>query len=111
MPIAFKQGVLASDVLTLTAVMLLVLEAAKEWFIIINKPMIITSLIRQEGIHALGRAVDLRSTELTPAQVVAFDAYMNDKYKPWTGQDGEMHKTCIYHDVGQGAHFHLQVPK
>jgi len=110
-PIAFKQGVSPADVLSLTVTMLIVLQAAKDWFLVINKPLVMTSLLRQDGVHALGRAVDIRSTDLTEAEVVAFESYMNDKFKAWRGQDKKMHKTCIYHDVGQGVHFHLQVQK
>ena len=75
---------------------------------------IVTSVIREDGIHAAGRACDIRSFNLKDEEIAKLDHYLNDKYpygkiNPRTGQP---YKTCYYHKSDKSDepeyHFHLQ---
>jgi hypothetical protein len=55
-----------------------------------------------KSVHQYGRGIDLRSRDFTPAEIERIVAFANmitySKEK----------NTCVYHDVGQGKHIHLQ---
>ena len=52
------------------------------------------------------RAVDFRTIgELTEAQIKQAVDHLNSF---WVRQDGKL--TALYHDVGAGAHLHVQIP-
>jgi len=76
-----------------------------------RKKIVITSMFRDSGIHSTGRAADIRSRIFKNSQCRKITNYLNKKYKYGLGYDGKEHDTCIWHDVGKGKHFHIQVKK
>lgn len=68
---------------------------------------VITSFMdkRHSGVHSTGRAVDLRSRHIVRTGCRMIEARINHEFPR---EDG--FRTCIWHDVGQGVHLHLQVP-
>jgi hypothetical protein len=74
-----------------------------------RKDAVITSILRVKGIdigvHSTGRAVDVRSIDLTSAQILNVVSKVNSEFSRLDGKP-----TCIHHDIGLGMHFHLQVP-
>jgi len=58
-----------------------------------------------KSVHQVGRGVDIRSYTYTRSQIDNIVAEINSSYL-YSAQ----HPTALYHDVGQGAHIHLQVP-
>lgn len=73
-----------------------------------DKSFIVTSIIRESGIHAYGRALDARTTHLEPEEIAKVEHYINDKYPYGKGN----YKTCLYHKASYAQdveyHFHLQ---
>lgn len=57
------------------------------------------------GVHEAFRAVDVRSHELNIQRIRQIEWLVNKRFPRSDGKP-----TCLYHDVGQGPHFHLQVP-
>ena len=77
-----------------------------------NQDSIITSLIRKDGIHADGRAVDFRSITWPKLHINRVCWQLNQKYKDIAAIGSKSGKpiACYYHKVGGGEyHFHLQV--
>ncbi len=84
------------------------------WLYEMEYEIIITSAYRRKAIHKNDplihrtnplRAVDIRSWAFENPIIVAHEINKNweyDLYRP------EL-KCCVYHDVGLGKHFHLQV--
>lgn len=72
-----------------------------------NKHVVITSVFRDDptSVHAYWRGVDIRSWIYTQAETRKIVAFVNGNFPYGDG----VHQTAIYHDVGQGIHFHLQV--
>jgi len=66
---------------------------------------IITSFMREKGVHSTGRALDLRSRNLFREQCRNVEVLLNHEFPR-----NDRYHTCIWHDVGAGVHFHLQVP-
>lgn len=60
--------------------------------------------------HEDGRAVDIRTRDLDPATIKELVTRLNRDfpYAPF-GTPAARFRTAIYHDVGQGAHIHIQV--
>lgn len=56
-------------------------------------------------VHSYWRGVDLRSTIYTRAQIDHLVDALNAQFVYGGGR-----KAAIYHDVGAGAHIHLQAP-
>lgn len=87
---------------------MIVTDAAYYIKVKFNVNFVVTSIIRSDGIHACGRALDARSSYLEPEQIAKVDHYINEKY-PY-GKGG--YKTCWYHKVDNVAdseyHFHFQ---
>ena len=70
----------------------------------IGRHAIATSFIRDDGVHATGRAIDMSSEGMTLTKGRQIEAAINREY-PREDEYG----TCLYHDSGSGIHFHLQV--
>jgi len=70
----------------------------------IGRHAIATSFIRDDGVHATGRAIDLSSEGMTLTKGRQIEAAINREYP----REDE-YETCLYHDSGSGIHFHLQV--
>lgn len=86
-----------------------------------SKDVVVTSLIRTQAehdriykdrpnkpktsVHIEKRGADLRSSNLTPHQVKELVSVINSVFCYSARLE-----TAIYHDVGSGAHIHLQVP-
>jgi len=84
-----------------------------------DKPLVITSIWRsheeQISIYGVGttkrsphqfwRAIDIRTWIYEHDEVMGIIAFLN---KWWPRQDGK--PLALYHDVGRGAHLHIQVP-
>jgi hypothetical protein len=66
----------------------------------------VTSMIRigDKGVHGDNRGCDIRSWDFTPNQIEDIKAHFNNKYPYGDGK----HLTVIFHDSGQGEHFHCQ---
>jgi len=93
--------------------------ASEVWEPIIRQPyMTITSAIRDDGIHAWGRAVDVslrdsRNNSLLPlarrtrAAALINGVWRYGKVNPTTGNEYEV---CYHHKVGDSEwHYHIQV--
>ena len=67
----------------------------------------VTSVYREDvhSPHHFYRAIDLRSRDIKPEACVYLEAILNVIF-PY---EKEAHQTVIYHDSGQGIHFHIQV--
>jgi len=80
-----------------------------EWFIQRYGYAVITSSVRSDGIHSTYplRAVDLRSSIYPQPDMVADEINRVWTYDPSRPQ----YQVCVYHDVGMGMHFHIQVHK
>ncbi|MCW5830156.1 MAG: hypothetical protein KIT79_12675 [Deltaproteobacteria bacterium] len=68
---------------------------------------------RQEPVkspHEDGRAVDIRTRDLDAATIKSLVTKLNREfpYAPF-GSPAARYPTALYHDVGQGAHIHIQV--
>jgi hypothetical protein len=76
-----------------------------------GKDITITSVWRPKttdsGVHQSWRAVDIRSIYFTDGEIKEILAFLNQFFygKSMSGQDLQ---TAICHDVGQGAHIHVQ---
>jgi len=84
-----------------------------------DKPMVVTSVWRtneeQKSIygpdttrrspHEFWRAIDIRTWIYDHDEVMGIIAFLN---KWWPRKDGK--PLALYHDVGRGAHLHIQVP-
>lgn len=84
-----------------------------------GKPLVITSIFRsdteQKNIygadtekvspHQYWRAIDIRTWIYEQDEVTGILAFLN---KWWPR--GDRYPLAIYHDVGRGAHIHIQVP-
>lgn len=110
--IKVKEGVDYNDIYFLTDEMFLMLGFCS-WFYKtrFGKDMVITSLKsdrppRTGDIHAQGRAVDLRTRDLTKQQKEGLLFILNTLFKyDLTGR-----KCAIIHDSGSGEHLHIQAP-
>jgi hypothetical protein len=71
-----------------------------------NKEITITSLLRDDGIHACARGGDVRSYTFTPSEQNAILVHVNGNYV--YDPNRPEYNVIILHDVGQGEHFHLQ---
>lgn len=78
----------------------------------------VTSMLREsnDGIsqsttHQEGRALDLSVIGWSKEAIDALAKYLNDKYaaKIGTSPAGKPPLVCVYHNNGNGWHFHLQV--
>lgn len=78
----------------------------------------VTSIVRplNDGIsesktHQEGRAIDLSVKGFTQEQIEELAAYINDKFKFCGAISSKTMKpvTCLYHNNGNGWHFHIQV--
>lgn len=60
--------------------------------------------------HEDGRAVDIRTRDLDAATIKSLVTKLNREfpYAPF-GSATAKYPTALYHDVGQGAHIHIQV--
>lgn len=71
----------------------------------------ITSTIRiihdKTGIHACGRAVDIRTRDLSLEMINYIVRWINKEY-PYDHKRPKK-VSCMYHSVGLGWHFHIQV--
>lgn len=75
-----------------------------------NKDIIVTSLFRLEdkkSVHAYGRGADIRSLDFSAEEIAQIDTYLNTTYIYDPKRPNKL--TCLYHNVGQGDHLHLQV--
>lgn len=80
--------------------------------------VVVTSMLREanDGIsvsetHQTGRAIDLAVRSWPKKEIEALAKYLNDKYasKLGTSPVGKPPVACLYHNNGNGWHFHLQV--
>ena len=55
------------------------------------------------SVHQVGRGADLRSTIYTEDEIELLCSHIRT-YFPYNAK----HKSCLYHNVGKGFHFHLQ---
>ena len=73
-----------------------------------NYYITISSMLRKKtddnGVHQTGRAIDISSKELDADEIADIVNFVNLNYPR-----DDKKPTAIYHDVGQGAHFHFQV--
>jgi len=83
-----------------------------------NKEITITNFMIKEGTsdtHPEGRAVDIRSFDFTENQVQLIKNYLLEKYQYlWAEVNkiaGKIYFIVVYHDIGKGLHFHIQVPR
>jgi len=76
-----------------------------------GKELVITSLIRDQAgsVHKYGRGADVRSYNFTSIQIETICNHVNDNFLYYPNLPKSSRKTALYHDVGQGAHIHLQV--
>ena len=67
----------------------------------------VTSVYREDvhSTHHYYRAADIRSREIKEEECVYLSALINVIFPYGKGS----HETVIYHDVGEGVHFHIQV--
>jgi hypothetical protein len=70
----------------------------------IGRHAIATSFIREDGVHATGRAIDISSQGMPLIKGRQIEAAINREFP----REDE-YETCLYHDSGSGIHFHLQV--
>jgi hypothetical protein len=73
----------------------------------IGKEILVTSLIRNNGIHGAKRAADIRTEYgyFSCYEVSIICEHLNRLF-PY---GDEIHSTALYHKVGNGAlHFHIQ---
>ena len=84
------------------------------WLTVRYSTIILTSAYRLKKIHPKDsgihgtvplRAFDLRSAVFPDPQKIADDINAHFVYDP---ERPEL-KVCVYHDTGQGRHFHIQV--
>ena len=83
------------------------LVALVTWCYIRLSEVIVTSAFREgdEGVHGCGRAIDIRSRCFADPEAIAKEINTHWKYDPLRPE-----MVCaLYHDIGQGAHIHLQV--
>ena len=68
---------------------------------------VITSVFREDkhSPHYYYRAVDIRSGDMKPTKCIELANIMNIIFKYGSGP----YNTVLYHSVGTGWHFHLQV--
>lgn len=75
----------------------------QRWF---NKEIVITSLLRDKGIHKYGRGGDVRSSMFKYDEKIRIlthlNTYIYDIARP-------QYRTVLLHNVGLGTHFHIQV--
>ena len=77
------------------------------WCYIRLSEVIVTSAFREgdEGVHGCGRGIDIRSRCFADPEAIAKEINAHWKYDPLRPE-----MVCaLYHDIGQGAHIHLQV--
>lgn len=80
-------------------------------------PILLTSLVRpmipgvsKSDSHAQGRAADFSAKGFTIDDCLLLEKYFNENYEKIgaiSASDGKA-RACVFHDVGLGAHFHLQ---
>jgi hypothetical protein len=72
-----------------------------------GKPITITSIYRagDKGVHGYWRGIDIRSIYFTDDEIKEIKDFLNTNIV----YGDNVHNTCVYHDVGQGIHFHIQV--
>ena len=75
------------------------------WVAVRYSRFTITEVWREDGVHSLCRAIDLRSKNYEDPEAVAADINAHWIYDPQRPE----YKCCVYHNVGKGWHFHLQV--
>jgi len=80
-------------------------------------PVTITSIIRDKlsgsvsKTHEEGRAIDISCNGWSVDQCLAAEEYMNRNYPHIAAISSKtfMPAACVYHNVGHGVHFHIQV--
>jgi len=75
-----------------------------------NRDIMVTSLFRLENkksVHAYGRGADIRSLDFNAEEIAQIERYLNTTYIYDPSRPNKL--TCLYHNVGFGDHFHLQV--
>lgn len=70
------------------------------------------ALGRVSDSHSQGRAIDFRTWNLTPSQLKSLNGLLTAKY----GSIGAITKLgtrqlVVYHDIGLGPHFHIQLDR
>ncbi len=72
-----------------------------------NEQLTVTSVYREDihSPHHYLRAVDIRSRYMKPEACVYMEVILNLIFPYKKGA----HQTVMYHDVGYGFHFHIQV--
>ncbi len=63
----------------------------------------------RQSPHMDGRAIDVRSRDLTDEQARQLESWVNETYQLRTGLSS--YRFCYWHNSGFGKHFHLQVPR
>lgn len=110
--IRFKQPVLNDELKTLWVKNQVLFEIVNEISafaeIIIGQDTTITSIFRpkDKGVHGLWRGVDIRTHNFSEEEIEIILTYINSR---WV-YDAKRRNfaVLIYHDVGQGDHFHIQ---
>ncbi|MCK5504565.1 MAG: hypothetical protein KAJ10_05355 [Thermodesulfovibrionia bacterium] len=76
-----------------------------------GKELVITSLLRdQEGsVHKYGRGADVRSHNFTSIQIAGMVSHVNENFPYHPKHLKSVKRAALYHNVGQGAHIHIQV--
>jgi len=84
-----------------------------------GRDVIVTSVLggepgvkRKSTTHEEGRAVDISAAGLPPVMGKSVSEWINRNFS--TGAyfpEGDAMDACVFHDVGYGPHWHLQVAK
>lgn len=100
--------------------LLVVLADVVLWATPKRLPVTITSIVRKtdDGIsasstHQSGRAFDLSVKGWSQTSIGLLAKYINDKYAANLGTSGNGKNpiVCLYHNNGNGWHFHFQVKR
>jgi hypothetical protein len=107
-----------NEIMWLSPVLLLILADAITWAEQRHLFVRVTSLLREmnDGIsvsttHQEGRALDISVKGWSQQNIEELSKYLNDKYAPKLGTSpvGKAPLVCVYHNNGNGWHFHIQV--
>lgn len=80
-----------------------ILGLIHQFYSALDVPMVLTSLIRHDGIHGTGRAADVRTAGLTRDEIEFLTHKLNIMFPYGTGQDGVRHDTVVRHRLARCA--------
>lgn len=119
----FKGAKPASRCLYLHPLCFMLMGEMAHWATVNNQPFVVTEtystqledfyLKRVSASHREGRAFDISSHDWDQKKTVEFVEFFNNKYRDIAAISGETNQPelVVYHDAGNGYHFHVQINK